>query len=97
MSADPVGINGDADNKLNESSKVENVSITVKSPSSKSEVNSTSPKDAKAGDNTIVNHSPEYQKLIEYGLDDKVATRLEEIYKTGSMFLSFEIGVTKAV
>ena len=57
MSADPVGINGDADNKLNESSKVENVSITVKSPSSKSEVNSTSPKDAKAGDNTIVNHS----------------------------------------
>jgi len=27
--------------------------------------------------------SPEYHKLIEYGLDDKVAIRLEEIYKTG--------------
>lgn len=26
---------------------------------------------------------PEYHKLIEHGLDDKVATRLEEIYKTG--------------
>ena len=48
----------------------------------------TSPKDAKVGD-TILNHTPEYQKLIEYGLDDKVATRLEEIYKTGMKFYGF--------
>ena len=87
MSADPVGINGVAEiNKLNDSSLDENVDVTKSSgsPSSKSEANSlpTSPKDAKA-ENIIVNHSPEYQKLIEYGLDDKVANRLEEIYKTG--------------
>jgi len=90
MSADPVGINGVAEiNKLNDSSLDENnVDLTKSSgsPSSKSEANSlpTSPKDAKA-ENIIVNHSPECQKLIEYGLDDKVAVRLEEIYKTGKL------------
>ena len=92
MSADPVGINGVAEiKKLNDSSLDENnVDLTKSSgsPSSKSEANSlpTSPKDAKA-ENIIVNHSPEYQKLIEYGLDDKVANRLEEIYKTGLLFI----------
>ena len=30
------------------------------------------------------NRSPEYHKLIDYGLHEKVALRLEEIYKTGT-------------
>jgi heterogeneous nuclear ribonucleoprotein R len=28
-------------------------------------------------------HSEDYDKLIEYGLDEKVASKLDEIYKTG--------------
>jgi hypothetical protein len=28
-------------------------------------------------------HSEDYCKLIEYGLDEKVASKLDEIYKTG--------------
>ena len=85
MSADPVGINGDAEKSINDSE------ITKSGSPSKSEANNsssmsssltTSPKDAKNGAD-ITNHTPEYQKLIEYGLDDKVATRLEEIYQTG--------------
>lgn len=102
MSADPVGINGVAEiKKLNDSSLNEKnnaVDLTKSgSPSSKSaEANSlpTSPKDAKA-ENII--HSPEYQKLIEYGLDDKVANRLEEIYKTGLiLFFTLYVDVVMA-
>lgn len=33
--------------------------------------------------------SPEFQKLIEYGLDEKVASRLEEIYETGKLTFQF--------
>ena len=33
--------------------------------------------------NNAENRSAEYHKLIEYGLHEKVAARLEEIYKTG--------------
>ena len=94
MSADPVGINGNAEKSLNDSF-AENNSITKSGSPSKSEATNssmssltTSPKDAKVGD-TNLNHTPEYQKLIEYGLDDKVATRLEEIYKTGMKFYVF--------
>lgn len=34
------------------------------------------------------NRSPEYHKLIDYGLHEKVAARLEEIYKTGKLLHS---------
>ncbi|XP_059478509.1 heterogeneous nuclear ribonucleoprotein R isoform X3 [Neocloeon triangulifer] len=30
-------------------------------------------------------HSEDYSKLIEYGLDEKVASKLDEIYKTGKL------------
>lgn len=43
--------------------------------------NSTLPNNAAV--NVEVNRSAEYHKLIEYGLNEKVAARLEEIYKTG--------------
>ena len=35
--------------------------------------------------NNAENRSAEYHKLIEYGLHEKVAARLEEIYKTGKL------------
>jgi hypothetical protein len=31
-----------------------------------------------------VERSPDYHKLIEYGLDEKVSARLDEIYTTGT-------------
>jgi heterogeneous nuclear ribonucleoprotein R len=34
-------------------------------------------------DQTSEPHSADYGKLIEYGLDEKVASKLDEIYKTG--------------
>ena len=33
--------------------------------------------------------TPDYKFLIEYGLDTKVAGRLDDIYKTGSNLLYF--------
>ena len=35
--------------------------------------------------------SKEYQQLIEYGLDAKVAGRLDEIFKTGEEELPYDI------
>lgn len=34
-------------------------------------------------DQTEVPHSEDYKKLIEYGLNDKVASQLDEIFQTG--------------
>ena len=50
--------------------------------------NATSKEASTNGENgTSGDHrSLDYQKLIDHGLDDKVATRLEEIYKTGTYF-----------
>ena len=33
----------------------------------------------------------DYHKLIDYGLDAKVATKLDEIYQTGKFFILFYI------
>ena len=30
--------------------------------------------------------TPDYQKLIDHGLNEKVAAKLDEIYKTGELF-----------
>jgi hypothetical protein len=34
-----------------------------------------------------VDRTEDYAKLVEYGLDEKVAGKLDEIYKTGMFFL----------
>lgn len=36
-------------------------------------------------------HLEEYHRLIELGLDTRVAGKLEEIYRTGNTFSSFEL------
>ena len=64
---------------------------SVGSDSSPSKSMSGSPKsnasltieNSNAKSTSIGERSPEFQKLIEYGLEEKVANRLEEIYKTG--------------
>ena len=61
------------------------VSSPTNSPNSEVAKNSssttTTPNNA-----TENNRSAEYYKLIDYGLHEKVAARLEEIYKTGKVF-----------
>ncbi|XP_072949916.1 heterogeneous nuclear ribonucleoprotein R isoform X14 [Epargyreus clarus] len=37
------------------------------------------------GKDSDVGRTPDYRKLIEYGLDPKVATKLDDIYKTGKL------------
>ena len=44
--------------------------------------------------NNAENRSAEYHKLIEYGLHETVAARLEEIYKTGKL-MNLEYFVSK--
>ena len=51
--------------------------------SSPSKSGSGSPKSIASDVKSIGERSADYHKLIEYGLDEKVAIRLEEIYKTG--------------
>jgi len=66
---------------------------SVGSDSSPSKSMSGSPKsnasstieNSNAKSTSIGERSPEFQKLIEYGLEEKVANRLEEIYKTGKL------------
>lgn len=36
---------------------------------------------------TKVDRTEDYAKLVEYGLDEKVAGKLDEIYKTGTFFV----------
>ncbi|CAH0723538.1 unnamed protein product, partial [Brenthis ino] len=38
-----------------------------------------------SGKDSDVGRTPDYPKLIEYGLDPKVATKLDDIYKTGKL------------
>jgi len=53
--------------------------------SSPSKSGSGSPKSIASDVKSIGERSADYHKLIEYGLDEKVALRLEEIYKTGKL------------
>jgi len=53
--------------------------------SSPSKSGSGSPKSNVSDVKSIGERSADYHKLIEYGLDEKVAIRLEEIYKTGKL------------
>jgi hypothetical protein len=34
-----------------------------------------------------VDRTEDYAKLVEYGLDEKVAGKLDEIYKTGTVYI----------
>lgn len=34
-----------------------------------------------------IDRTEDYAKLVEYGLDEKVAGKLDEIYKTGTFFV----------
>lgn len=39
--------------------------------------------DVSVKEETNVERTKDYQKLLEYGLDSKVAAKLDEIYQTG--------------
>ena len=94
--SDPVGTmsNGDTEPKTpstptKEATATDNAATTTTTTTSTPPPTASSPTteatpDAK-NDNEI-QRSPEFLKLKEHGLEDKVATRLEEIYKTGMYF-----------
>jgi len=93
--SDPVGTmsNGDAE-KNNTSSEPKSSSESAEAPAACSTATSPSSPGADDSSNTTVSdakndneqqRSPEFLKLKEHGLEDKVATRLEEIYKTGKL------------
>jgi hypothetical protein len=42
--------------------------------------------DVKQEQDIKVDRTEDYAKLLEYGLDEKVAGKLDEIYKTGTFF-----------
>jgi hypothetical protein len=42
-------------------------------------------KSNKQEQDTKVDRTEDYAKLVEYGLDEKVAGKLDEIYKTGTV------------
>lgn len=43
--------------------------------------------DVKDEPDSNVERTEDYPKLLEYGLDKRVATKLDEIYKTGEILL----------
>lgn len=93
--SDPVGMNGEAEivkksdsNGTSGSSPRTNSQPNSPVNNKKMMSDSSVPKDAKAPTTTTSEKSPEYHKLIEHGLDDKVASRLVEIYKTGKLLHS---------
>lgn len=49
-------------------------------------------KDIKLEPDTYVERTADYPKLIDYGLDKKVAAKLDEIYRTGE--ISFKVCIT---
>ena len=81
--SDPVGTmsNGDAEPKKPSEANDNAATSPLPSPTSSNSGAIAATSDAK-NDNE---RSPEFLKLKEHGLEDKVATRLEEIYKTGAM------------
>lgn len=38
-----------------------------------------------SGEHSEVEHTEDYQKLIDYGLNEKVADKLDEIYRKGTV------------
>ena len=67
---------------MSEISKNGHSSPVASNEASNSETPTSSP-NSEVAKNNAENRSPEYHKLIDYGLHEKVALRLEEIYKTG--------------
>ena len=82
--SDPVGMNGEAEivkksdsNGTSGSSPRTNSQPNSPVNNKKMMSDSSVPKDAKAPTTTTSEKSPEYHKLIEHGLDDKVVIQLQ--------------------
>lgn len=48
------------------------------------EVSMEEKSNVKQDQDTKIDRTEDYAKLVEYGLDEKVAGKLDEIYKTGT-------------
>jgi hypothetical protein len=51
------------------------------------EVSMEEKSNVKQEQDTKIDRTEDYAKLVEYGLDEKVAGKLDEIYKTGIFFV----------
>ena len=82
--SDPVGTmsNGETENSNVKSSPSKIIEAATSPSPPATALPGATASDAK---NDNEQRSPEFLKLKEHGLEDKVATRLEEIYKTGAM------------